>query len=237
MQKGRGLFAKPGRRRAKGTMAWAPMARFNASPFSAKVPLTGTAREPWEVLARAVERNVEIRLPSDVVQVIIRGRLQAGTPERRRAPQSPMTTSNQSSRAGTWLLTGAALVLVYFLTAPIAGIAAGNRNKARVGKGYFDVSQADLVEMAAIGYATPYHSLRKRITPLESLMTTYSVWWYDRLNPRVLLHERHSSPVIPRWPLAPHGSVARYGVLPQRADRLVHGVWSISFARKAIISI
>ncbi|HEV7405294.1 MAG TPA: hypothetical protein VGO11_20285 [Chthoniobacteraceae bacterium] len=59
--------------RKEGTMAWTLLGRFNATPFSALVPLAGAAPEPWEFLARAVKRDVEIGFPSDVVQVIVRG--------------------------------------------------------------------------------------------------------------------------------------------------------------------
>ncbi|HEV7401565.1 MAG TPA: hypothetical protein VGO11_01515 [Chthoniobacteraceae bacterium] len=59
--------------RKEGTMAWIFLGRFNATPFSALVPLAGAAPEPWEFLARAVKRDVEIGVPSDVVQVIVRG--------------------------------------------------------------------------------------------------------------------------------------------------------------------
>lgn len=59
--------------RKEGTMTWIMLGRFNATPFSALVPLAGAAPEPWEFLARAVKRDVEIGIASDVVQQIVRG--------------------------------------------------------------------------------------------------------------------------------------------------------------------
>jgi hypothetical protein len=59
--------------RKEGTMEWIALGRFTASPFTATVPLSGAAPEAWEFLARAVKRDVEIGVASDVVQVIVRG--------------------------------------------------------------------------------------------------------------------------------------------------------------------
>ncbi len=59
--------------RKEGTMPWQMLGRFNATPFSALVPLAAAAPEPWEFLARAVKRDVEIGVASDVVQQIVRG--------------------------------------------------------------------------------------------------------------------------------------------------------------------
>jgi hypothetical protein len=59
--------------RKDGTERWILLGRFNASPFSALVPLAGEAPEAWEFLARAVKRDVEIGVASNVVQVIVRG--------------------------------------------------------------------------------------------------------------------------------------------------------------------
>ncbi len=59
--------------RKEGTMPWGLLGRFTAMPFSALVPLAGAAPEPWEFLARAVKREVEIGVASMVVQVIVRG--------------------------------------------------------------------------------------------------------------------------------------------------------------------
>lgn len=76
-----GKFRKAGGRidginlygRKEGTIPWILLGRFTVSPFSALVPLTGSAPEAWEFLARAVKRDVEIGVASDVVQVIVRG--------------------------------------------------------------------------------------------------------------------------------------------------------------------
>ena len=46
---------------------------FHGVALHGAVPLAGSAPEPWEFLARAVKRDVEIGVPSDVVQVIVRG--------------------------------------------------------------------------------------------------------------------------------------------------------------------
>lgn len=59
--------------RKEGTMNWTLLGRFTASPFTAMVPLAGAAPEAWEFLARAVKRDMEIGVASDVVQVIVRG--------------------------------------------------------------------------------------------------------------------------------------------------------------------
>ena len=60
--------------RKAGTPGWTALGRFNATPFTAMVPVTApTGPEDWEFQARAVKRDVEIGLPSMIVQQTIRG--------------------------------------------------------------------------------------------------------------------------------------------------------------------
>lgn len=49
------------------------LGRFTASPGNVLVPLAGTEPEEWEFFARAVKRDVEVGLPSEIVVQIIRG--------------------------------------------------------------------------------------------------------------------------------------------------------------------
>lgn len=59
--------------RKVGATAWANLGRYTAAPCSASVPLTTpTSPEEWEFQARAVKRDVEIGLPSDIVPQIVR---------------------------------------------------------------------------------------------------------------------------------------------------------------------
>lgn len=59
--------------RREGTAGWTMLGRFNASPFTANVPLAGAAPEAWEFQARAVKRDVEIGVPSAIIPLLIRG--------------------------------------------------------------------------------------------------------------------------------------------------------------------
>lgn len=59
--------------RKEGASGWTGLGRFNATPFSAMVPLAGAAPEAWEFQARAVRRDVEIGTASLISQAIIRG--------------------------------------------------------------------------------------------------------------------------------------------------------------------
>lgn len=58
--------------RKSGTSGWVMLGRFNATPFSALVPLSGANPEDWEFQARAVKRDVEIGLPSMIIPQMIR---------------------------------------------------------------------------------------------------------------------------------------------------------------------
>lgn len=60
--------------RKAGTPTWAMLGRFNATPFTAMVPVVAaTGPEDWEFQARAVRRDVEFGLPSTIVEQTIRG--------------------------------------------------------------------------------------------------------------------------------------------------------------------
>ena len=48
------------------------LGRFTATPFSASVPLAGSAPEEWEFQARAVRRDAEFGLPSVIIEQMIR---------------------------------------------------------------------------------------------------------------------------------------------------------------------
>lgn len=86
-------------------------------------------------------------------------------------------TPAQPSRPGLWLLTGAALVLVYFLSAPIVWNWAYVRYIIRVESTRFYLDDANLVELAAHYYATPYYWLDSQ-TPLRPLTSAYDAWWF-----------------------------------------------------------
>lgn len=58
--------------RKSGASVWTPLGRFNATPFTANVPLAGGEPETWEFQARAVSKDHEFGLPSDAVIVIVR---------------------------------------------------------------------------------------------------------------------------------------------------------------------
>lgn len=59
--------------RKSGTAAWHALGRFNATPFTAAVPLAGDVPEEWEFQAQAVKRDVAFGEPSAVAVVIVRG--------------------------------------------------------------------------------------------------------------------------------------------------------------------
>ncbi len=60
--------------RKAGTPSWTALGRFNATPFTAMVPVVApTGPEDWEFQARAVKRDVEIGIASDIVPQTIRG--------------------------------------------------------------------------------------------------------------------------------------------------------------------
>ena len=59
--------------RPVGTSAWQALGRFNATPFTASVPLPATGPAEWEFYARAVKRDVEIGVASAITTVIVRG--------------------------------------------------------------------------------------------------------------------------------------------------------------------
>ena len=58
--------------RKSGTAAWAALGRFNATPFTAQVPLTTGAPEEWEFYAMAVRRDVEFGVASQISLVVVR---------------------------------------------------------------------------------------------------------------------------------------------------------------------
>lgn len=59
--------------RKAGTTDWTLLKTCMVSPFTAGVPLAGSAPEAWEFQGRAVVKDVEIGLPSDIVPVLIHG--------------------------------------------------------------------------------------------------------------------------------------------------------------------
>ena len=58
--------------RRAGTVAWTNLGRFNATPFTAQVPLTTGAPESWEFYAMAVKADVEFGQGSAISPVIVR---------------------------------------------------------------------------------------------------------------------------------------------------------------------
>ncbi len=59
--------------RRLGTTAWGLLGRYTATPCTATVhTTTPDAPQEWEFQARAVKRDVELGVPSDIVAVIIR---------------------------------------------------------------------------------------------------------------------------------------------------------------------
>lgn len=58
--------------RKVGSTAQVLIGKFTATPFTAQVPLSGSAPEEWQFEARAVKRDVEFGLPSAASSVLIR---------------------------------------------------------------------------------------------------------------------------------------------------------------------
>lgn len=58
--------------RKAGTAAWQNLGRFNATPFTAQVPLVGAAPENWEFYAMAVRADVEFGQGSAILSVTVR---------------------------------------------------------------------------------------------------------------------------------------------------------------------
>ncbi len=58
--------------RRAGATAWTMLGRFNATPFTASVPLAGDAPESWEFYARAVKADQEFGQGSPIQPVIVR---------------------------------------------------------------------------------------------------------------------------------------------------------------------
>ena len=59
--------------RKDGSATWIELGKFNATPFTASVPLAGTAPEVWQIQARAFKRDVPFGNLSDIVEVTIKG--------------------------------------------------------------------------------------------------------------------------------------------------------------------
>ena len=59
--------------RKDGTYEWIELGRFNATPFTAAVPLAGVAPEVWEFQARAFKKDVPFGNMSAAVSLTIRG--------------------------------------------------------------------------------------------------------------------------------------------------------------------
>jgi hypothetical protein len=60
------------RGRRHGSAGWTELGRFNATPFTAAVPLSGgTPQEEWEFQARAIKRDLEVGVPSDIVPATV----------------------------------------------------------------------------------------------------------------------------------------------------------------------
>ena len=59
--------------RKAGTTGWTLLKTCLVSPFTAGVPLAGGAPEAWEFQGRAVIKDEEIGLPSDIVPMLIHG--------------------------------------------------------------------------------------------------------------------------------------------------------------------
>ena len=59
--------------RKDGASSWTELGKFTATPFTASVPLAGTAPEVWQFQARAFKRDVPFGNLSDIVEVTIKG--------------------------------------------------------------------------------------------------------------------------------------------------------------------
>lgn len=59
--------------RKDGTSGWEDLGRFNATPFTASVPLANSGPELWEFWIQAFKRDVPFGNTSPVQQVIIKG--------------------------------------------------------------------------------------------------------------------------------------------------------------------
>lgn len=61
------------RGRRRGSASWTELGRFKATPFSAPVPVAGVEPEEWEFQARAIKRDIETGIPSDIVETVVKG--------------------------------------------------------------------------------------------------------------------------------------------------------------------
>jgi hypothetical protein len=61
------------RGRRMGSALWVELGRFKATPFSAPVPVTGPDAEEWEFQGRALKRDIEVGVPSDIAGAMIKG--------------------------------------------------------------------------------------------------------------------------------------------------------------------
>ena len=60
--------------RKSGTLAWVDLGRFTATPASVHIPLTTQGNpELWEMTGRALIKDAEIGLASDLLEVLVRG--------------------------------------------------------------------------------------------------------------------------------------------------------------------
>ena len=58
--------------RRRGATAWSPLGRYTVTPFTTEVPLTGPVPEQWEFMGRAVSKDEEFGVNSQISEVIVR---------------------------------------------------------------------------------------------------------------------------------------------------------------------
>jgi hypothetical protein len=61
------------RGRHHGSASWLELGRFKATPFSAYIPVDGVGPEEWEFQARALKRDIEVGMPSEIVEAVVKG--------------------------------------------------------------------------------------------------------------------------------------------------------------------
>jgi hypothetical protein len=59
------------RGRRKGSASWVELGRFKATPFSALVPVAGSDPEDWQFQARALKRDIETGIGSDILDATV----------------------------------------------------------------------------------------------------------------------------------------------------------------------
>lgn len=59
------------RGRRLGSASWTELGRFNATPFSAAVPMSSPEPEVWEFQARALKRGIEMGVASPMAEAIV----------------------------------------------------------------------------------------------------------------------------------------------------------------------